>query len=194
MELKLTKAMSCRVAVKGRWGNRAAAMMGVSFFLRMVYYFGLRNLRDVPTMEVVFSVVLPLLLGMAFLLTLKLFRLNLKLSEPTQTRIVGVLAMAAALNYPLAAGIRLDEVVSDVLVLGLGVLLLGACEGYVPQRKWLLWVAVGTLAFRVLFVDLVGYILPLSQWDILGYLPQCANLFLTAALCCLAPALRLRKE
>ena len=63
MELKLSKSMTCRLAAKGKWGEYAAAWMGLSFFLRMVYYFGFMNLKDVPGFEIVFSVVLPLLIG-----------------------------------------------------------------------------------------------------------------------------------
>ena len=59
MELNVSKSMTCRLAAKGRWGESAAAWMGLSFFLRMVYYFGLKNLNDVPVFEIIFSVVLP---------------------------------------------------------------------------------------------------------------------------------------
>ena len=45
MELKLSKTTQCSLDAKGKWGSRAAAWMGLSFFLRMVYYFGLKNLR-----------------------------------------------------------------------------------------------------------------------------------------------------
>ncbi len=187
MELKLTKTMSCRIAAQGRWGNAAAAFMGLSFFLRMVYYFGLRNLRDIGVFEVIFAVVLPLVISVAFILALKLPKLN-------QSRYLGILAAAAAVNYLFIATPSFAGILCDVLVLGLGVLVLGACEGFVPQRKWLLWADQGTLVFRVLFVDLFGFILPLGELNLLGYIPQCSNLFTVVALCMLTHALRLRKN
>lgn len=186
MELKLAKTMSCRVAARGRWGNYAAASMGLSFFLRMVYYFGLMNFNDIPGSEIVFRVVLPLAVSIAFILMLKVKALN-------QPILAGVMAAAFAVNYFFAETMSFGGIVSGVLVLALAALILAAILGYVPERKWLLWAAAAVLAFRVLFVDLFGYILPLSELKIVAYIPMCSNLFGVAAVCFLCSALRLRK-
>ena len=65
--------------------------------------------------------------------------------------------------------------------------------GYIPQRKWLLWAGAAALAVRLLLVDLFGYLLPLSELDLVAYIPKAANLFGTAAIASLCAALRLRK-
>ena len=52
MELKFEKNMSCRLASRGKWGSLAAAWMGLSFFLRMVWYFGLMNFNDLAGGEI----------------------------------------------------------------------------------------------------------------------------------------------
>ena len=72
MELKFEKNMSCRLAARGKWGNLAAAWMGLSFFLRMVFYFGLTNFNDLGASELIFRVALPLLISVAFILVLKI--------------------------------------------------------------------------------------------------------------------------
>ena len=186
MELKLSKSMTCRLAAKGKWGEAAAAWMGLSFFLRMVYYFGLKNLNDVPAFEIVFSVVLPLAVSVAFILMLKLPKLNHPIAA-------GGLAMAYAVNYFFAEQRNFGGVVSGILVLSMAGLILAAVLGYIPERKWLLWAGMAALAFRALFVDLFGYILPLSQLKLFAYIPKASNLFGVVAIACLCAALRLRK-
>lgn len=186
MELKFEKSMSCRVAARGRWGNQAAAFMGLSFFLRMVYYFGLMNFNDIPAFEIVFRVVLPLAISIAFILMLKIRKLNYPLAA-------GVMAVLFAVNYFFAENMGAGGILSGILMLALAVLILLAVLGYVPERKWLLWAATGVLAFRVVFVDLFGYLLPLTELKLVTYIPMASNLFGVAALCILCSALRLRK-
>ena len=186
MELKLSKSMTCRVAAEGRWGNAAAAWMGLSFFLRMVYYFGLQNMNDVPPFEIGFSVVLPLLISVAFILCLKLEKLNYPIA-------IAGLGLAFAVNGFLNEPMSVGVVLSAVLVLAMAGLILAAVLGYIPERKWLLWAGMAVLGFRALFVDLFGYILPLGDWQIVAWIPMASNLCGVAALSALCAALKLEK-
>ena len=186
MELKLSKSMTCRVAAEGRWGNAAAAWMGLSFFLRMVYYFGLQNMNDVPGFEIAFSVVLPLLISVAFILCLKLEKLNYPIA-------IAGLGVAFAVNGFLNEPMGLGTVLSAVLVLAMAGLILAAVLGYIPERKWLLWAGMAVLGFRALFVDLFGYILPLGDWQIVAWIPMASNLCGVVALSALCAALKLEK-
>ena len=186
MELKLQKNTVCRLASDQKWAGRAAAWMGLSFFLRMVYYFALVNLKDVPGMELAFSVILPLTVSVTFILILKLPKL-------THPMAVGVLAVIFAVNYFFAEQMNLGGILSGILVLAMAGLILGAVLGYVPRRKWLLRAGMAVLGFRVLFVDLIGYILPLSEWQFIAWIPRASNLFGVAAVACLCPALKLKK-
>ena len=186
MKLKLSKSMTCALGAKSTWGDRAAAWMGLSFFLRMVYYFGFVNLNDVPGGEIAFSVVLPLAISVAFILMLKLKKLN-------HPRAGAGRGMAYAVNYFLTEQMNFGGVVSGILVLALAGMILTAVLGYIPQRKWLLWTAVGVLGFRVLFVDVIGYILPLTELKLIAYIPRASNLFGVVAFASLSAALELRK-
>ena len=186
MELKLSKTMQCRLDTKSKFGIWAAAWMGLSFFLRMVYYFGLMNLKDVPGGEIAFSVVLPLIISVAFILMLKLPMLNYPIAA-------GALAVAFAVNYFFMEQMNVGGVLSGILVLAVAGMILAAVLGYIPERKWLLWAAAAALGFRVLFVDLFGYILPLTELNLVTYIPRASNLFGTAAVCCLCAALELKK-
>ena len=186
MELKFEKNTTCRLAAKGKWGSGAAAWMGLSFFLRMVYYFGFVNLNDVPGMEIAFSVVLPLIISVAFILVLKVQMLTYPIAAAG-------LALACALTYFFCETMDFGGVVSGIGALAMAGLILAAILGYIPERKWLLWTAAGVLAVRVVFVDLFGYILPLNELNLIAYIPKASNLFSLAAICSLSAALRLRK-
>lgn len=189
MELKLSKSTLCRLDLESNWCRRAAAWMGLSFFLRMVYYFGLKNLNDVPGGEIAFSVILPLVVSVAFILLLKLPKLS-GLNYPITA---ASLSMAVAVNYFLTEQMNVAGVLSGILLLAVAGGIMAAVLGYIPERKWLLWASMAALVFRALFVDLLGYILPLSQIDLIAYIPMASNLFAAAAVCCLSAALKLKK-
>lgn len=186
MELKLAKNMSCRLAARGKWGNLAAAWMGLSFFLRMVYYFGLMNFNDLGGSEIAFRVVLPLVVSVVFILMLKVRVLGIPL-------FAGIVACVYAVNYFLAEDMGFGGVVSGLLVLACAVLILLSALGYVPERKWLIWAGMASLIFRVVFVDVFGYILPLSELRLVSYIPMASNLFGVCAVSYLCSAIRLRK-
>ena len=186
MKLKLSKSMTCDLGAMGTWGQRAAAWMGLSFFLRMVYYFGFMNLKDVPTGEIVFSVVLALAISVAFILMLKLKKLNHPMAAAG-------LGLAFAANYFLTERMNFGGVVSGILVLAMAGMILAAVLGYIPERKWLLWTGMAVVAFRLLFVDVIGYILPLSELKLIAYIPRASNLFGVFSLASLCAALELKK-
>lgn len=182
MELKRNKNTACRLKSDSKWAVRAAAWMGLSFFLRMVYYFALVNLLDLPGMELVFCVILPLIISAAFILMLKMPKL-------TTTLNVGILAAVFSVNYFFTEPVNLGSILSGILVLVMSGLIVAVVLGYVPPCKWLLWAGFAALGFRLLFVDIVGYILPLSEFRIIAWIPRASNLFGVAAVACLCSAL-----
>ena len=187
MELKFEKNMSCRLASRGKWGNLAAAWMGLSFFLRMVWYFGLMNLGDLGGGEIALRVVIPLLISVGFILMLKIKAFGLPMAA-------GIGAVVYAVSYFFCETMTFGGVLSGILLLATAGLILAAVLGYVPERKWLIWAALATAAFRILFVDLLGYILPLSEIKPFAYIPMASNGCGLIAACYLCPSLRLRKD
>ena len=187
MELKFKKNMSCRLAARGKWGNLAAAWMGLSFFLRMVWYFGLMNFNDLGAGEIVLRVVLPLVISIAFILMLKIKAFSLPLAA-------GILSVVYAVSYFCCETMNFGGVLSGIALLATAGLILAAVLGYVPERKWLIWAALITAAIRLLLVDLLGYILPLSEIRLFAYIPMASNGCGLIAICYLCSALRLRKE
>ena len=186
MKLQFEKTMTCRLAARGKWGNAAAAWMGLSFFLRMVHYFGLKNLRDLPGMEIFFSVVLALAISAGFILMLKLPMLSHPLAAAGLTA-------GFAVNYFLTEQMNFGGIVSAIAVLAMAGMILAAVLGYIPERKWLLWTGLGALGIRMLFVDLFGWILPLLKLRFAGAVSTVSNLFGVLAIAALCAALRLKK-
>ena len=186
MELKFEKNTTCRIAARGKWGNAAAAWMGLSFFLRMVYYFGLKNLYDVPGLEIFFSVLLALAVSVGFILMLKLPQL-------TQPMAAAGLVGGFAVIYLFVERMTFGGIVSAAAVLAMAGMIVAAILGYIPERKWLLWTGIGALGVRFLFVDLFGWVLPLLKLRFSGSVPTASNLFGVVALAAFCAALRLKK-
>ena len=145
------------------------------------------NLGDLAGGEIALRVLLPLLISVGFILMLKLKALGLPM-------VAGVMAVVYAVSYFFCETMTFAGVLSGILLLATAGLILAAVLGYVPERKWLIWAALVTAAFRLLFVDLLGYILPLSELKPFAYIPFASNACGLIAICFLCPALRLRKE
>jgi len=60
----------------GKWVNASGICFGVSVFCCAVYYFGLVNLADIGFGEILFSMLLPLIVGIAFVVLLRCVKLN----------------------------------------------------------------------------------------------------------------------
>ena len=52
---------------------------------------------------------------------------------------------------------------------------------------------MAVVAFRLLFVDVFGHILPLSELKLIAYIPRASNLFGVFSLASLCAALELKK-
>ncbi len=165
----------CTIAAESKWATYSAAAMGISFFLRMVYYFGLVNLRDVGGMELFFGLILPVLTALVFIAALKIPALRLNL-------VFLVLAAIVSIDYFFTTALSVSGVISGILQLAAAALFGAVCLGVVPQAQYLPLAGLAVLAFRVVFVDLFGLILPLNELALFQYVAQCANLFSMAAL------------
>ena len=74
--MRLKKYTQYHVNFDSKYVNACGALMGLSFFLRIVYYFGLMSLKDVSIAEFLTSGILGILLCGAFVICLICLRLN----------------------------------------------------------------------------------------------------------------------
>ncbi len=182
--MNLTKSVRCHIRMDSRWANASAVWMGLSIFLRTVYYFGLVNLEDLGGLDLSMQVVFPMIVAAAYLLMIKALRLNSPI-------LVGGLVAAYAINYLMIMDGSASAIAGAVLLVATAVLFVATGMGYVPSRMPLIAAGIATLAFRFVVVDLMTYILPLSQFRPIAYLPEVSNLCGLAAIAAMCPALQL---
>ncbi|MBP3478565.1 MAG: hypothetical protein J6K03_03665, partial [Oscillospiraceae bacterium] len=61
---------------KGKWVTRCASLLGISLFIRVVYFFGLMNVTQCTTAEVLFDMVLAMGLSIVFLVFFSAMKRN----------------------------------------------------------------------------------------------------------------------
>ena len=182
--MNLTKRVRCHIRMDSQWAQLSAVCMGLSIFLRTVYYFGLINLRDLGGFNVTMQVILPMAVAAGYLLMIKALRIN------SPTLFGGLVALYAA-NYMLIMDGSGTAIAGAILLVATAALFVGTGMGYIPDRMPLILAGIATFVFRFLVVDLMTYILPLSQFHPISYLPEASNLFGLAAIAAMCPAVQL---
>lgn len=180
--MNLTKSVRCHIRMDSRWANASAVCMGISIFLRTVYYFGLINLEDLNGFDLSMQVVLPMVIAAGYLLMIKVLRINSPI-------LVGGLMVVYAVSYTMIMGKGASAIVGTVLLIATAVLFVVTGMGYLPSRVAVIATGIVTLVFRFVAVDLMMYILPLAAFRPMVYLPEASNLFGIAAISVMCPAL-----
>ena len=130
----------------GTWANICMGSIGISFFLRALYYFGIVNLQDIGGGEVFLCLILPLLVFSVFI---ALFRI-IKWNAPGIYAIVGCVICLLLMMWNFSTGDIL-RIILSVLVYFLGsVLLLATAGGYLRIKAPATIVFAAILLFRVL--------------------------------------------
>lgn len=184
--MNLTKSARCHIRMNSRWASVSAVCMGISVFIRTVYYFGLINLRDVGGYALVMDVILPMIVAAGYLVMIKALRLN----SPT---LFGGLIGVYALNYLLLMNKNATDIIGGVLLVITAALFIVTGLGYIPLPTPVVTAAALLVLFRFIAVDLLGYLLPLSEFRPIDYLPECSDLFGFLAVALMAPALQLTR-
>ena len=162
----------------GQWITACAALMGISFFLRIVYYFGLTNLSDIGIGEIVLEMVMGILICGLFLFLLSAVRLN----APGLYGILGagyclVLIVGLFLN-----GGWVHILLGTVWYLLAAPVLLATVGGYLPGK--LLSAAMFAVAWIVRF-----YCFDLGQLGLFAWVLEMSTLCAIAGLMCLPMSL-----
>ena len=182
--MNLSKSVRCHIRLDSSWAGASAVCMGISVFVRTVFYFGLSNLRDLSGYELTVQVVLPMVVAAAYLILIRGLRLN----SPVLT---GVMMLLFAGNYLLLMDGSAPSVACGVLVVLRAALFLVTGLGLLPTRIPLIVLALVSMVCRLWIIDLNGWILPLSQFHPVEYLSEMSNLFGFLAIGTMCPALRL---
>ena len=168
---------------KGKWVTRCAALMGVSLFVRVVYFFGLMNFTQCTAGQIFFDMVLSMGLCVVFLILLSAMRRN----APGLYAVLGTCFMVLIMITTFASGNALRIVLA---VLGYSVaslVLIATIGGYLPGRLLSSLMILIPLAVRFLCFDLGS--LGLFQWVL-----EASWLLVLASLFCLTRALKPAKH
>lgn len=155
-----------------KWIGSSAFCMGLSLFLSALFYLGYCNMQDVSVWELIVCLWLPLILGITYLVLLRILRWN----APGVYAMIGAAVCLVLILQSLTAGSAGRIVLGIPIYLLCGVVLLIVMGGFFPAKLPAMLMFGIAIAIRVVFFDLAG--LSVSEWVAEG-----------AALACLASLL-----
>lgn len=145
--MKLKQYIRYQVNFRGKWLMPAKVLMGLSFFLRIVYYFGLTTFADHSFGEVLFWMVLPLLTCGAYMVVMS----SLKLSNPAVYGIIGAFMCLLLMIWSFSCGDALRIVLSVLGYLSAGAVLVMTALGLLPGKLLSSVLFVVPIVCRLLF-------------------------------------------
>ena len=169
--MKLKQYTRYQIDFGGKWILPGAIFMGLSFFLRVVYYFGLTNIFSYDAGTIILQIILPLLLCAGYIVLLRAVKLN----APGVFAILGAAFCMMILIWNFSTGDILRILLSVVFYLFSGLVLLATAGGYLPGRLLSSGLFLALLVFRYLlyapsFRQIGPFILELSVLCILASL------------------------
>lgn len=165
---------------KGKYLQAAMSLMGLSFFLRVVYYFGCVRIETVGFWELLSWLILPMLLEGTFIVLLRVLKWNAPRLYGLMAAGFGVILIFQSFGY----GSVLRTVFSILAYLGCTVLVVGVAEGYLSKQIAVMAYLVTALA-RLLIFELVPLVFHLR---IVALVKDATGLVALLALMCLTNA------
>lgn len=181
--MKLKQYLRFEVNFKSRWIETSAALMGISFFLRLFYYFAVTNLRDIAGVELVFSLFCGLALCIGYIVCLVCIRLN----APGLYGIFGAAFCLMLIILGFMSGDVLRIVLGTLWYFLAAIVLLTTVGGYLPGK--LLAGIMFAIPFLVRF-----FFYDYSKLSFVDWLKEVPILCIIAALGCFAMGLKPRTK
>ncbi|MBE6924006.1 MAG: hypothetical protein E7466_02035 [Ruminococcaceae bacterium] len=119
-----------RMDLDGKSLNVGLAALGLSFFLRALYYFGCVRIENVGFMELLLWMILPMLLEGALIVLLRVLRLDAPGLYAILAAAFGLVLMLQLIGY----GSVLRLVLGILTYLSCGVLILGVAGGFLSKQ------------------------------------------------------------
>lgn len=126
--MKLKQYCRYKMDFSGKWSGVCAGFMGLSFFLRIFYYFGMINLQDHDSGGLFIQLILPLVLCGAFMILFSAVKWN----APGVYAIIGCVFCLMLMIWNFSSGDVLRILLSVLGYVAVGVLLVGTAGGYLP--------------------------------------------------------------
>lgn len=161
-----------RMKMDSSWLTASAALGGVAFFLRALYYFGFVNLSDIGLVDLIFKMILPLLTLAVYFVMLRGLRLQAPLVYGILAAVYCVMAMISCIYM----GGTLRIVLGCVWYVICGGLFVITALGIISENRFACWAMFLAAVVRLAVFDLG---LPIG----VDLLPELAELL---GICCFA--------
>lgn len=167
------------VDFKSKWATRCGALLGVSLFVRVVYFFGIKNILECSAGQVIFDMILTMGLCVGFLVLFSAMRRNV----PGLYALMGAGFCLLLMISTFSRGNVLQIILAILGYLLAGGVLVITVSGYLPGKllssvMFLLPLILRFLAFDLGKIGLFTWVIEFS-W-----------LLILAAMFCLTRALK----
>lgn len=169
MKLDLRILVRYHVGFSTKWAAYSTVFAGLSFFLLTFYYFGVRNLLDCSFGEVLFSMIIPMAVLVAFVVMIR----GIHFSVTPVYGILGALYCFSMIIYTFSYANILYGIFGMLWYLLTALICLATTCGYIANRAYMSIAFILPAVYRLVFVGLGKYILRL---DVLGLIPEAAIL------------------
>lgn len=157
------------IRFKSLWTHYATVLTGLSFFLLVVNFFGIRNLLDCNFGEIVFEMAMPMTVWIVFMVLLR----GAHFPDARIYGVLGALYCLCMIVHSLSYENIFMTMFAVIWYLLTAVICLGTTGGFIANRAYMALAFLLPVIYRLVFIDLGSYILKL---DILGFIPEAAGL------------------
>ncbi len=157
--MKLKRLIHYRVNMEKGSVATSAGLMGASFFLLVVYYFGLADLRQLDALTLVLNMILPMVLEAAWFILLR----QVKLIHPL---VYGTISTALYLLFLVqiaVAGSFLTAIFGAVTLLAAAAAYLVVAHGFIRSRIWAVAAGALALVIRIIVGGLPSFLPEISE-------------------------------
>ena len=169
MQLKLWNRVQYRVQFDRCWIRYAAFFTGVAFFLISLVQFGFQNICELPSKDLVLTVILPLVTLAAFMVLIQGIRLQTAPAYGIVGAVYCVFLVIQAISYNGSA----NKILAVCWYIIAAAVLLITGFGLIPTRLFAVLVFLGPAVYRFVRVDIDRYF---AVKDYKGFLPEAAIL------------------
>lgn len=148
--MQLRKYTQFHVDFSSKWTSACTVLMGLAFFLRIVYYFGLMSLRDVGIIELLTSAILGIALCGGAVVCLNIMRLN----APGLYGLMGAAQCLFVVILSFTTGSVSRIILSVIWYSMTAVVYLATVGGYLPGRLLAALMFAVSIFVRLFFFDL----------------------------------------
>ena len=177
--MQLKQYTRYHVNFDSKWTATCGALMGLSFFLRIIYYFGLMSLRDVGIVELLTSAITGIILCGGAVVCLNCLRLN----APGLYGLMGAAQCFLLIVLSFTTGSPLRIILAIIWYILTALVFLATAGGYLPGR-----LLAGLMFAIPAFVRLVFF--DIGQIGLIKWFQELAVLSVLVGLACFAMGLK----